>query len=279
VATVPADKVVKTEDKIVAAAKPVTAVETKPVAPLATAPVVLEAKPAPVVAQAPKVEPIRAEATKVQAPKIQAKTVAPAAVKAKKAVAKKVAPKPVKTRPVTVRKVKPKTVAAPAAQKGMFKMTDTVKQVEETFKKATAEASTKATEMFKDVTARAKTAMEKMTASTKDMVEFNKANMEAVVEAGKIAAKGTQTVAQNAAEYSRKNFEATTAMLKTAAAVKSPTELFKVQGDFARSQFDGAVAEMSKSTEFSIKLMGEIFQPIQNRYSVAAEALKTRMAA
>ncbi len=36
---------------------------------------------------------------------------------------------------------------------------------------------------------------------------------------------------------------------------------------------------MSKSTEFSLKLMGDIFQPIQNRYSVVAEEVKSRLAA
>ena len=158
-------------------------------------------------------------------------------------------------------------------------MNEAVKNVEATMKKATAEAGEKVTELFKDITTRAKSAVEKATELSKDAVEFNKANLEAFVEAGKIAAKGTQSVAQNAAEFSRKNFEATTAMLKSAAAVKSPTELFKLQGDFARSQFDGAVAEMSKSTEFSLKLMGEVFQPLQNRYSVVAEEMKTRLAA
>jgi hypothetical protein len=36
---------------------------------------------------------------------------------------------------------------------------------------------------------------------------------------------------------------------------------------------------MSKSTEFYLKLAGEVFQPIQNRYSVAAEQMKARFAA
>lgn len=158
-------------------------------------------------------------------------------------------------------------------------MTDTVKQVEETMKKATAEFSEKATEALKDVNSRAKAAFEKVGTLTKDATEFNKANIEALVESAKIAAKGAQTAAQAAAEYGRKNFEATSALVKSAAAVKSPTDLFKLQGDFARSQFDGAVAEMSKSSERYLKLVGEIFQPIQSRYSVAAEEIKSRLAA
>jgi phasin family protein len=170
------------------------------------------------------------------------------------------------------------TKAVTPAQ-GTNVMNDTVKNVEATVKEVTAETTAKATEMFKDMTTRAKSAMEKTSEIAKEAVEFNKANLEAVVEAGKIAVKGAQTVGQNTAELTRKNFEATTAMLKSAAAVKSPTDFFKLQGDFARSQFDGAVAEMSKSTEFYMKLAGEMFQPIQSRYTVAAEQVKARMAA
>ncbi len=172
-----------------------------------------------------------------------------------------------------------KAAFAAAPKKGPTIMNDTVKQVEETVKAAAAEATTKATEMFKDMNVKAKGAMAKVGDITKEAVEFSKANLEAVVESGKIAATGAQTAAQSAAELGRKNFEATTAVLKQAAAVKTPTEFFKLQGDFARTQFDSVVAEMSKSSEFYLKLAGEVFQPIQNRYSVAAEEVKARMAA
>ncbi|MEK6638850.1 MAG: phasin family protein [Pseudomonadota bacterium] len=185
--------------------------------------------------------------------------------------AEKIAAKAIATPKTLPFKTKAAPLKAAASTKGKT-MTDTVKTM-------TAEAGEKATEMFKDVTARAKTAFAKSGEIAKDVAEFNKDNLEAVVESGKIAAKGVQTAAQTAADFTRKNFEATTSMLKTAAAVKSPTELLKVQSDFAKGQFEAAIAEMSKSSEFTLKLMGEMFQPISNRYSVAAEIVKTRLAA
>ena len=207
--------------------------------------------------------------------------VAAAVIAAKPVVSATPAPVAKRTAAKPVKKATAKAVAAPksvvlkskaAANTKGKTMTDTVKNM-------TAEASEKATEMFKDVTARAKTAFAKSGEIVKDVAEFNKDNLEAVVESGKIAVKGVQTAAQTAADFTRKNFEATTSMLKTVAAVKSPTELLKLQSDFAKSQFEGAVAEMSKSSEFTLKLMGEMFQPISNRYSVAAEMVKTRLAA
>jgi phasin family protein len=58
------------------------------------------------------------------------------------------------------------------------------------------------------------------------------------------------------------------------AAVKSPTELMKLQADYFRSSFDALVAQTSRTTEAQLKLAGEIAQPLQNRFALAAEKLK-----
>ncbi len=179
---------------------------------------------------------------------------------------------------------KPRAVAQIAETKTVFSKPITpsiegTKTMTDTIKQTAAEAGEKVTTMFKDVTVRAKAGFEKAAEFGKEAVEFQKANLEAVVDAGKIAAKGTQSAAERAAELTRKNWEATTAHAKALTGVKSPTDFFKLQGDFARGQVDGAVAEFSKSSEFTLKLVGEIFAPIQNRYAVAAEQVKARVAA
>ena len=89
-----------------------------------------------------------------------------------------------------------------------------------------------------------------------------------------IAAKGIETMGQDAAEYTRKSFEGMTAIVKSLAAVKSPTEFMKLQSDYVRTSFDSMVAESSKTTETMLKLAGEIAQPISNRVAVAAEKIK-----
>ena len=164
-------------------------------------------------------------------------------------------------------------VAASAATKGTVTMT------EDTVKAATAAYSAKAAEMFKDVTTKAKAAFEKSGEVSKDVAEFHKANLEAVVESGKLAAKGLQDVAQHSAEMGKKHWEAASEHAKTLAGLKSPTDFMAAQGDFLRGQFDSFVADFSKSTEFYMKLAGEIAQPVQNRYAAAAEQVKSRFAA
>jgi phasin family protein len=203
--------------------------------------------------------------------KALAKTAAkPVAVVAKIKTAKPADPKAVKTT---------KPVKAVKITEGTKIMNDTVTKVQETAEKFTADATARATEMFGDVSARAKTAMEKGSKGLEEMVEFSKGNLEAVVASGRVAAKGAQDIAKYSAEYGRKSIEEANATAKKFAAVKSPTEFFALQSEVAKTQLDALVGEASKFTEGYMKLVGEIMQPMQNRYAVAVEKVKTAVAA
>ena len=57
------------------------------------------------------------------------------------------------------------------------------------------------------------------------------------------------------------------------AAIKSPTELFQLQGKIMRRNFDTLVATGSKNTEAVMKLANDAFAPISGRVSLAAEKL------
>lgn len=198
---------------------------------------------------------------------------------------KATAPKPVAapTQPMTAPAViaaatveaiqnEPAAAPAEAIQKGPT-MTDTVNTAE-TAKTFAQDAQNRATAMFSDMNTRAKSAMERSTKLFEDMNEFNKGNVEALVESSKVAAKAAETLGQQAAETARKNFENATAAMKSFASVKTPTELFQLQSEYARSAFDAMIAETSKNSENMLKLAGEVFQPISNRFAVAAEKLK-----
>ncbi|MCJ8156524.1 phasin family protein [Sphingomonas sp. LaA6.9] len=165
--------------------------------------------------------------------------------------------------------------SAPALEKGTTEtMTDTAK-VTESVKKAATEATNQAQAVFADINERTKAAVEKSQKIAEEFADFQKGNVEALVASAKVAAKGIETLGQDAAELGRKNFEGAQAALKSFAAVKSPTELFKLQSDYAKSSFDTFVAEASKNTEAALKLAGDIFQPLSNRLAVAAEKFKT----
>lgn len=239
------------------------------------------AKPAPVRKPA-------ARATKQAAPKAQAVAAAaekPAPVAEAATIVPAPAPEPVPT--VTAsQEVKQfaETVAEPAEAAA-----DIINEAAAPAPEAVAEAivkevstmettiennAVKAQAFFADINERTKAAVEKSTKLVEEANEFAKGNLEAVVESGRIAAKGFEALGQDAAEYSRKSFESATAAMKTLAAVKSPTEFFKLQSDYVRSAFDSYVAEASKNTEAVLKLAGDAAQPLSNRFAVAVEKAK-----
>lgn len=136
------------------------------------------------------------------------------------------------------------------------------------------QATEKATAMLGEMNDRLKTTFEKSSKVGEEVVEFSKGNVEALVASAKIAAKASEAISQEVAEYSKKNLENTVALFKSFASVKSPTELFQLQSDFAKSSFDSAVAEASKFSEALMKVAGEIAQPLSTRYALAAEKIK-----
>ena len=174
------------------------------------------------------------------------------------------------------------TAVAPAELKPIETVSETVRAVEtapsqiedikmeDTVKKTAAKAET----LFVTFNDRAKAAAEKGSKMFEEMNDFAKGNIEAVVESSKIAAKGFETLGQDAADYGRKSFESASSAMKSLASAKSPTDFFKLQSDYLRSTFDSLVAETSKNTEAMLKLAGDVAQPLSNRVAVAAEKVK-----
>lgn len=129
-------------------------------------------------------------------------------------------------------------------------------------------------DVIADVQGKAKAAFEKSTASLGDVTEFTKGNVEALVESGKIFTAGAQNLGTTYVAESRAAFETLTADVKELAAVKNPTDFFKLQGDLARRNFDAAVSATSKNSEAMLKLFNEAFAPISGRVSLAVEKVK-----
>jgi phasin family protein len=200
----------------------------------------------------------------------------PVAAPKKAAAAPKPAPKPTvvvpapvvpEIAPVIVQTPEPVVAAAAAViQKEA--------EVMETVQSATDTAQARAQTLFAEANDRTKSAIEKSSKLIEEMNDFSKGNIEALVESSKIAAKGIETLGQEAADYGRKQLESATAALKTLSSIKSPTDFMKLHSDYMRSAFDAMVAETSKNTESMLKLAGEIAQPISNRVALAAEKIK-----
>jgi phasin family protein len=230
------------------------------------------------VVEAPKAEKAPAKAA-IKAPAVK-KAAAPKKPAAKKVAAKKPAAKKVATKKVaapkkpvpaknTAPKAAAKTAAAPKANP-VIKLKDTIMATAKN-----TDIATTAKEMLADVQTRAKTAFAKTGELTAEATDFTKANVEAVVESGKIFFAGAQDIVKSDIETGKTVLETVTEDAKKVAAVKSPTELMQLQGEIARRNFDALVSFGSKRTEAWVKLYNDAFAPISNRVSVAVEKVKT----
>ena len=127
---------------------------------------------------------------------------------------------------------------------------------------------------FGDVNERSREAMQRSARVVEEMTDLARGNVEALVASSKVAARGVEQLSQEAAEFSRRSFEQASATLKSFTEVRSPTDFFKLQSDYARSAFDNMVSESSKMSEAVIKLAGEVAEPITSRVAVAADRVK-----
>ena len=248
----------------------------KPPSPSATTAAVTAAPPSaeksvpkPVTTPEPVAEPTPAPAKEISmaetAPPQTAETAQPVTSVAEEAQAKP-EPEPEYNEPEPFVELIPA-----AAAEGTTIMNDAI----ETTKKVATDAKEKFQAMFGDINEKAKAAVEKSSKIVEEMNELTKGNVEALVESGKIAAKGAESLGQEAAEYSRKNFEKATATMKSFASVKSPTEFFQLQSEFFSSTFDSMASEASKSSEAMLKLVGDVVQPLSSRAALVSEKVKS----
>jgi phasin family protein len=249
-------------------------IETAPEAEAATAPV--KAAPAPAAVEA---APAPVEAPKpVRARRARAEKAAPAPQP--KAAAKPARRKSVPKRAARVARVAaPVAVAAAIAAKKIVKRNRIIEtEGTRTMKNETNKIADNVQALFGEANERARVQIERNTRFAEELTELGRGNVEAFVASGKIAAKGAETLGQEVAEYGRKSFEKASAALKAFAEVKSPTDFFRLQSEFARTQFDSLVAETSRLSETVIKLAGDVAEPLAGRYTVAAEKVKAAAA-
>jgi phasin family protein len=224
-----------------------------------------EAASIPAAAEAPKAAPAAAEASAAKPRRTKAAKAAPAT-------------KPARRKSAPRKAARIAHAAAPVAKK-IIKRNRKI-QIEGTriMKNETNKIADRVQAVFGDVNERTRAQIERSTRIAEELTELGRGNVEAFVASSKAAAKGAETIGHDVAEYSRKSFEDASAALKAFAEVKSPTDFFRLQSEFARTQFDSLVAETSRLSEKVVKLAGDVAEPLAGRYTVAAEKVKAAVA-
>lgn len=232
-------------------------------AAIGTSPAPKPAAPKPARAKADPVAIVAATTAVDAAPEPPAVAPAPAPVKAEVPQVRAEA-EPIESKGP----VEPKSLPA---TEGTKMMNDVI----ETGKKFAEETKAKLESAYADFNEKAKANVEKSTKAIEELSDIAKGNVEALVESGKIAAKGFESIGQEAVDYSRKSFEKATSSFKSFSTVKTPTEFFQLQSQLLSSSFDELTKEAARSSEALIKLAGDVAQPLTARVTVVTDKVKS----
>jgi len=150
-------------------------------------------------------------------------------------------------------------------------------------KKATAEKTFKDAQkdiqenIQENIQKTVKSAQENMQKTVKEatgkldnVVEFNKANYEAVVAAGNVAVKVVQTANAEFIESTKKAVEKNVADVKALFAAKTPADFLELQASIFKNRYDEFVAESTRVNEVVTNRTSEVVEPLKARYEEVA---------
>lgn len=112
-----------------------------------------------------------------------------------------------------------------------------------------------------------------------DAQGFGKENVDALVQASTIFAKGAEQISKQMMALTQNSMQSSVVTAKALLGCKTLRDVIDLQTDYARSSFDSLMAEGAKLSELSMKVTNEAIAPIQARVTVAVEKLAKPIAA
>jgi phasin family protein len=100
-----------------------------------------------------------------------------------------------------------------------------------------------------------------------DFHKFSKQQLDAVAAAASSFSKGWQEIAAETTEFSKKAIAANTDALEKLLGAKTFDSAIQIQTEFAKTSYEGLVAETTKIGELYAKLAKEAFKPIESAYA------------
>ena len=103
-----------------------------------------------------------------------------------------------------------------------------------------------------------------MVKNFEDLQQVGKDNMDSALKSWGALSKGGQAIAAEVADYSKKAFEEGTAALEKLFGVKSFDKAIELQTEYAKTAYEGFVAEASKLGELYADLAKEAYKPFES---------------
>jgi phasin family protein len=104
--------------------------------------------------------------------------------------------------------------------------------------------------------------------------KFGKEQLDAATTAASSLAKGLQTIAAEATDYSKKSMENSSAYIEKLLGANSLDSAIQIQSEFAKTSYEGFVAQMTKISELYSSLAKEAMKPVEGAIAKAQSATK-----
>ena len=102
-----------------------------------------------------------------------------------------------------------------------------------------------------------------------DVQKISKDNMDATMKSFGALSKSFQAIAAEIADYSKKSFEDGTEVMEKLFGAKSLDKAIEVQTDYAKTAYEGFVAQATKFGELYADLAKEAYKPFEAQWAKA----------
>jgi hypothetical protein len=96
-----------------------------------------------------------------------------------------------------------------------------------------------------------------------DVQKLSKDNMDATMKSFGAVTKASQAIAAEITDYSKKSFEDGSKVLEKLFGVKSLEKAIEIQTEYAKTAYEGFVAEATKIGELYAELAKETYKPFE----------------
>ena len=115
-------------------------------------------------------------------------------------------------------------------------------------------------QVFPSMAGRRETTMIK---NIEDVQKLGKDNMDATMKSFGMLSKATQAIATEVADYSKKSFEDGSKVMEKLLGAKSIDKAIEIQTDYAKTAYEGFVAQATKLGELYADLAKETYKPFE----------------
>jgi len=105
-----------------------------------------------------------------------------------------------------------------------------------------------------------------------DLQKLGKEGVDVAMKQFGAVTKGVQAIATEVVDYSKKSFEEGSAACEKMLGAKSLDKAIEAQTDFAKSSYEGLLAQASKLGELYVDLAKETYKPLESYFTKATSA-------